>query len=119
MSRTYKDRPYKVRFPDFNRDDEYEKFEYTASGTNWQDVPYEHNTYFSLKRAGILAKKPRRKDTEWHWQGTPSWWTYTFMTRPERTRANRIVKQIKRIPLDRLDLVDVPNNKRKPHVYYW
>lgn len=117
MSRTYKDRPFRIRFP---KVEEYEYFEYISSGINYRGVAYDNVVRkYSTKRAGVLVKKPRRRDTEWHWQSTPSWWTNMFMIRPERTRANRETSKIKCIPLDKLDLVDIVNFKKKPHVYCW
>jgi hypothetical protein len=117
MSRTYKDRPSRIRFPQV---DNYEYFEYELAVPfiNWKGKVQTHSI-FHIKQAGILLKKPRHKDTEWHWQSTPSWWTRMYMLRPERTRANRETAKIKRMPLDQLEEVDVVDLKKKPHIYYW
>jgi hypothetical protein len=117
MSRTYKDRPSRIRFA---KPEQYEYCEYELAvpRLNWRGELMTNSKY-SVKRPGILTKKPRRKDTEWHWQSTPSWWTRMYMLRPERTRGNRETAKIKRIPLDEIDLVDVADLKKKPHVYYW
>lgn len=88
MSRTYKDKPWKLR---------------TRSnwGFNREDKP----------------KLPKRVNTEWQWQNTPSWWTYMFMIRPRRTQENQQLKQLPYIEdLEDFDFVDV---KRKNHIYYW
>ncbi len=119
MSRTYKDRPSRIRFPNgFLNDGGYEYFEYELETprVSWSGRVITHSRY-SLQRAGFLPKKRRREDTEWHWQSTPSWWTRMYMRRPERVRANREVAKIKHM-ID-LEEVDIPNLKRKPHVYYW
>ncbi len=61
MSRTFKDKPSKVRFPEV--------------------YPYWVQTE--------KTKKRKEEDTEWHWMSTPSWWTRLCMNRPER-RANKL-----------------------------
>lgn len=118
MSRTYKDRPTRIRFPQYTIDDKYEYFEYELETPrlNWHGKLITHSKY-SLKKAGYLPKKSRREDTVWRWQSTPSWWTRMYMTRPERTRAKREVAKIKYCA--DLEEVDIPNLKKKPHVYYW
>lgn len=64
MSRTFKDKPSKIRFP--------EVYPY------WIEVE--------------KTKKKREEDTEWHWMSTPSWWTRLTMNRPER-RANSLLER--------------------------
>ena len=98
MSRTYKDRPAKIKWPE----------------------PYTHdrvsipNTWHSIELPTTRAKKPKRVDTACHWMSTPSWWTYTFMIRPRRHRENQSLRNI--ADLETFDFVDT---KRKPHYYYW
>ena len=118
MSRTYKDRPSRIRFPNWLLNDGYDVFEYELETprVSYSGKVITHSKY-SLKRAGFLPKKSRRADSEWHWQSTPSWWTRMHMNRPERIRAKREVAKIKHM-ID-LEEVDVPDLKRKPHVYYY
>jgi hypothetical protein len=91
MSRTSKDRPSRVRFP-------------------------EEGNYDIEK-----PKKPKNVDTKWHWlQNTPSWWTNLFMERPLRHAARRWERDVQKITsLDDLEDLDKPNVSKKPHVYYY
>ena len=89
MSRTYKDRPSRVRFPEI--------------------LPYGYEE-------PEKTKKRREVNTEWHWMGTPGWWVSEFMNQPERAR-NRVLER-KALFQDPED-VDFPDLGRKPHVYYW
>ena len=56
MSRTYKDKPSKVKFPEV----------------------YPYGVHVEK------TKKRKKQDTEWHWISTPSWWTRLLMNRPQR-----------------------------------
>jgi len=118
MSRTYKDRPSRVRFPEHKIDDKYENFQYELETPfiNWKGQLQTHSIY-STKRAGYLPKKKRRADTEWHWQSTPSWWTNLYMNRPQRQASNQYMRQLS-LDID-LDEVDPPLVGNKPHIYFW
>lgn len=96
MSRTYKDKPSKITHPNL--------WFYNSLTGFWDEPPQ--------------PKKKKRKDTEWHWMTTPSWWTRLTMNRPKRKKQNR---QLRVIPddLEQLDLVDVADTGNKPHEYYW
>ena len=103
MSRTYKDRPPKFRFPE----------------EQWNFGRYEPEPdlhfWCWLQIPGIKTKKKRNINTRWHWLGsTPSWWTRMFMIRPRRVDENRQLRNI--TDVEEFDFVDV---KRKNHVYYW
>lgn len=91
MSRTLKDRPSRVRFPEVGN--------------------------YGVEK----LKKPRDQDTDWHWlQMTPSWWVNLFMTRPQRHAAQRWERDIQKIQdQEELEEVDTPNVSKKPHKYYW
>lgn len=103
MSRTYKDKPPKFRFPEEQWN--YDRYEVDPD-TYW---------YYWLQIPGVKTKKKRKVNTKWHWLGsTPSWWTYTFMIRPRRSKENQQLRNIKNI--EEFDFVDV---KRKNHKYYW
>lgn len=104
MSRTYKDKPPKFRFPE-------EQWNYGKVQIETQD--YWISYWADLQ--GVKTKKKRNVNTKWHWLGsTPSWWTYTFMIRPRRSKENQQLRNIKNI--EDFDFVDV---KRKNHIYYW
>ena len=87
MSRTKKDKPFK-----FRRD------ECTQWGNQREDQP----------------RKRKEVDTEYHWQATPSWWTYMFMIRPRRIAEKQQLRNLK--DPEEFDFIDV---KRKRHIYYW
>ena len=99
MSRTFKDRPYKVR----NK----ETAEYWTLRTFWGD-------------RNIFTKKRKEIDTEDHWMSTPSWWVNLFMTRPQRHACRMWERNcIKATSTDIIEDEDCPDFKKKPHKYYW
>lgn len=116
MSRTYKDRPLRVKYPDKN---EYKSVPYIASGKHWATgEPYERLRWYMLKKPYIKPKEPKRVNTTWHWMGsTPSSWTNMFMNRPQRNASNQYMRQVT-LDVD-LEEVDPPPLGRKPHIYYW
>lgn len=122
MSRTYKDKPAKFRFPesyDWRWDCEKIPYEYTYSPWGTEDpVTVIRHVYRQLP--GVKTKKRREVDCNWHWMGsTPSWWTRLTMNRPQR-REHHLWEQIaSRTPLESLEDLDTPNVSKKPHVYYY
>lgn len=122
MSRTYKDKPYKYKYP--------EDYDYTY-GTEM--VPYEYtyispynNTevttvrYWHKQVPGAKTKKKKEIDTNWHWmQSTPSWWTRMTMNRPQRRAAHLWEREATMTPIEELEELDTPNTSHKPHIYYW
>lgn len=99
MSRTYKDQPARVRFPEpFDCD----RVPLSGYFFRWIQVP------------GVRTKKPKDVDTEHHWMTTPGHWTHIMMNRPQRARENQQLRCI--YDLEDFDFVDT---KRKPHIYYW
>lgn len=67
-----------------------------------------------------VTKKPKVKDTTWHWlQATPSWWNNMFHTRPRRRESQRFGRIVEKTSLDTLEELDKPNVSNKPHKYYW
>lgn len=104
MSRTYKDRPYKIRFPE----------------EQWDYKYYHCSKRFSfLAYAGVLTKKKKHVDTVNHWMTTPSWFIREFMNQPQRTRGKQWERKIVKCPFEELIDEDIPNVSRKPHIYYW
>lgn len=104
MARTYKDKPYKLQYPEYYGD--YDKI--------WFKIP---GTWKRLERKGVKPKKKRYVD-KWHWvEGTPSWWTNIMMTKPKR-RACRVWEHKTKFQQD-LYWADCPDWGHKPHVYFW
>lgn len=108
MSRTYKDRPYKIRFPEEQWDYKY----YPNDGPRWY-------WYHALQIPGVLTKKKKKVDTYNHWMSTPMWWIREMMNQPQRARCKQWEKKILKVSLDNLIDIDYPDVGRKPHVYYW
>ena len=107
MSRTYKDRPARVRYPEQQWDYRY----HTGAEDDWR--------LHLLKRRGVLTKKRRKVDTEWHWMSTPGWWIRQFMNRPQRRAGHAWEHDIVKWKIEDIDLSDYPCVSRKPHIYYW
>lgn len=106
MSRTYKDRPSKFRYPEKQWDYKYEPTE-----------PVWWPNY--IQRRGVLTKKKKSVDTEHHWMTTPSWFIREFMNRPQR-RASKVWEDtVIGKDINNLDLEDPPVIGKKPHIYYW
>lgn len=120
MSRTYKDRPWKVRFPEQNwrvtNETHYERVPYEAEGINyWDKKPYNEIRYFSVKKPGVLTKKRKNCNHEYRWlQNEPSWFTRDWMNAPKRKHANRMCRTI-----SNLEELDIPDTRNLPKVYYW
>lgn len=104
MARTYKDRPSRIQYPE----------------DQW-DYRYDEENYWGiyLKRRGVLTKKRRDVDTNWHWMTTPSWWTRLMMNRPQRVCSKQWERMVVRGSIDSLEDADAPPLGKKPHIYYW
>ena len=100
MSRTYKDKPYKLRYPSNNN------WVYTE-GYSRRDLPT------------IKPKLRKQVDTKNHWMTTPSWWHSLVHTRPKRNLFRNYVKKVVRYPLDQIQELLEPVDSNKPHHYYW
>lgn len=100
MSRTYKDKPSKILHESWNKD-----MIWTGSG------------YLHLPTT--KTKKRKEVDTEWHWMSTPSWWTKMTMIKPERVKANMLSRRAVTEFGSMLDWIDIPDTRRKPHIYYY
>lgn len=100
MSRTTKDKPYKVRFRNLKR--------------LWD---YERCLFYPDGHESVPCKKRKELDTEWHCMSTPAWYNRLVHTRPER----RKIKVLLTVLTGRKCFgdVDVPDLGRKPHIYYW
>ena len=115
MSRTYKDKPYKLRNIDaWDKDRVMVRCE--AICYDW--LTKEPRTYIAtryLEGKTTKTKKRREVDTEDHWMTTPMWWIHMWHTRPERRKAKMLLTSL---PAD-LEEVDVPDTGHKPHHYFW
>lgn len=115
MSRTYKDRPYKLAEPESRWDYGMERIVYKK----WSDsFEYWYNAYCHIQRGGVKSKK-KRNHCERHWMSTPMWWIREFMNQPQRTRGREWERQIVKCPVDELIDQDLPSVSRKPHLYFW
>lgn len=107
MSRTYKDRPYKLHSSYWRSDEE----EYIPCG----------NPMFPwavMKKKTSKPKKRKEVDTEWHWMSTPSWWTRLTMNRPQRRAGHTWETGV--IGLQFIDeTLDYPGVGKRPHNYFW
>ena len=122
MSRTYKDRPARIKYPDHfkNRDDLYEYVEYDAEGYSYYyNVYYNEKRKFCVKKPGVFTKKKKTIDTEWRWMSTPGWWVNLFMNAPQRVASKQWERQVVRGSLEELEDTAPPHIGRKPHLYYW
>jgi hypothetical protein len=107
MSRTLKDRHWKLQYPDFRWD--YDTIKITSD--SGRVIQY-------LKLPGVKAKKRKEVDSDWHWlRGSPGWWTRLTMNRPQR-RAGHVWEQKVLLETD-LENTDPPGVSYKPHVYYY
>lgn len=101
MSRTYKDKPNKLRFPE----DQYDYGKIMMPGFTYMYLP------------GVRPKR-KRNHCHWRWlESTPSWWTRLFMIKPQRRKCRLWENQVKYMV--NLEEADCPFYKNKPHKYYW
>lgn len=118
MSRTHKDKKWKLRYPENDHTFGCEKVACTVEYISYytgEKVKYTSYRWFEI--AGAKTKKKRSEYGDWNWmQSTPSAWTNTFMTRPKR-RACRVWEQ--RLLTQDIEEADCPDYGRKPHIYYW
>ena len=125
MSRTYKDKHWKLRFPESytNFDAFYDRIPYETSRYRfcselgkYVKTGVTYTAYTFLERAGVKTKKRKSFDNKWHWTGaTPSWWARITMNRPQR-RKGRVWERT--VLFQDVDEADPPGVSRKPHVYY-
>ena len=108
MSRTYKDRPARINYPE-------EQWEYRYDTSEKTDRLW----FRYLERKGVLTKKKKHVDTEHHWMTTPSWWVRLTMNKPQRRASKMWEDTVIGKSVDRLDVEDPPIIGKKPHIYYW
>ena len=103
MSRTYKDRPYKLR----SKENQWEWSLDLDKENNWTKLPTTR------------TKKRKEVNTENNWMTTPMWWIREFNTVPQRRAGRDWQRNAERTPIEALEECDTPNVSRKPHYYYW
>lgn len=97
MSRTFKDRPTKLRWDDH--------------WANWFNAP--------LWKRKTGPKKKRLKDSVWRWiHQTPGWHVSMFSEVPARAEARAWEHAAVRHSGDYVDL-DTPRHPKSKLVYYW
>jgi hypothetical protein len=107
MSRTLKDKNWKLKFPEL--DYRFDSVKITSDDS--YNIRY-------IQLPGVKPKKKRELDTDWHWLNTtPSWWTRLMMNRPQRRAGHIWEHKVLREP-DLWD-TDPPGVSHKPHVYYY
>ncbi len=129
MSRTYKDKPARLKHDRYDKDmivfsreelihDHYHEL---RNGEIVRiDLPeelchsYTRVTYIFGKTS--KTKKRKNQDTEWHWMTTPSWWTRLNMNRPQRREGHLWERKVL---LEDVEEADPPGVGRKPHIYYY
>ena len=116
MSRTFKDKPYRLTHEPWDKDTIHVPAIQTY--TLWRTKEkVEIDTFIHLQLPTTKTKKRKTKDTEDHWMTTPGWWIRLMMGRPERRSANMLTH--KALLLADIEEIDIPDLKRKPHIYYW
>lgn len=101
MSRTFKDKPSKLLWGDYQQD-------YICL-----------EGYYHILRKTTKPKVKRSVDTDWAWmQATPSWWNNLFHTRPIRGKFRSFCVLARKTPVEELEEVIEPTDSRRPHKYY-
>lgn len=129
MSRTYKDRPWRVRrLYDHDRDVVYlsgstlvtrvtqlnlDTMEFETAEL---EEPYVRNWFRRLESKTTKPKQRKAKDTEYHWMSTPSWFHRIFNNVPQRRRGRAWERKVL---LEDLDETDPPRFSKRPEKYYW
>ncbi len=127
MSRTYKDKPSRLKYDRYDKDmivysTEEICREYAHELRNGEIVevplekPYVYNKICYIYGPTSKPKKRKEHDVEWHWMATPSWWTRLTMNRPQR-RKGRLWER--KVLLEDVEEADPPGVSKKPHKYYW
>jgi hypothetical protein len=129
MSRTYKDKPSRLKYDRYDKDMVVYSTEEVTKDHHYyfengefvrKDLPEEdRRTYTRICYIYGKTTKPKKRkehDTEWHWMSTPSWWTRLTMTRPQR-RAGKIWER--KVLFEDIEDADPPDVGRKPHIYYY
>ena len=116
MSRTFKDKPYRLTREPWDKDTLH--IPAIQTYTVWKTKEkVEIDTFIHLQLPTTKTKKRKTKDTEDHWGTTPMWWIHMVMSRPKRRAANAATH--KALLAEDIEEVDVPDLGRKPHIYFY
>ena len=116
MSRTFKDKPYKLQHEAWDKDTE--RFQCTVTRIDYYTRELcEYTRYGRIDLPTTKTKKRKEVDTEDHWMTTPGWWVKMTMTKPERRAANTATRKV--LLAEDIEEVDIPDMGRKPHIYFW
>lgn len=118
MSRTWKDKPYKLKYESYLKDTVSVPYT-TARVSSATHEMCEYNFTYTLYLKTTKPKKRKKVDTESHWMSTPSWWTKISMIRPQRREGSLWERDTVKTSLSELEEVDKPSVSRKPHKYFW
>lgn len=122
MSRTYKDKKWKLRFPESYYTFGTERVLYQVHVYRWSpeaqdDAWSTWSRCVYLPIAGAKTKKKRNSMQKWCWSArTPSAWTRSTMNRPKR-RDCRVWER--KVLFQDVEEADCPDYGRKPHIYYY
>lgn len=115
MSRTYKDKPSKLKGDAWGKDREY--YNYTRVWVTYSGELVEHEWKAYMETKTTKTKKRKEVDTEDHWTSTPGWHIRMWMNKPQRRKHHLQEKAcLKAIDIEE---VDFPELGRKPHIYFW
>lgn len=96
MSRTYKDKPSKLK-------EAWDKDMVREGYANWIYLPT------------TKPKKRKEVDTEDHWMSTPGWWVKMTMNRPQRREVHLWERKALFSDIEEL----IQPVRKVGHVYFW
>ena len=118
MSRTYKDKPYKLRYGSWNQD--WMRLPYLKVYIPWGETEEKAvSSFYGLQLPTTKPKLRKEVDSEGHWMSTPSWWNNTYHTRPKRAKFRNFTSDTVKLSLDAIEDVIEPVDSNKPHCYFW
>lgn len=109
MSRTFKDRPTRVKYEPWDKDRSPIYVEY-------KDCILRYSYIFNKT---TKTKKRKSVDTQEHWMTTPGWWIRLMMGKPQRREGTLWERKAVLTDPDSLLDLDTPSIGRKPHIYFW
>ena len=117
MSRTYKDRPNKIKYEDWDKDRV--RIPYIREFFSKYSEEYiSFTSYFSLETKTTKPKKRKEVDTEIHWMSAPSWWNNLYHTRRHRRNFRTFLNSVVKCKVEDTEEMLEPFDSNKPHVYY-